>query len=55
MKENKTRNLAHGALIAAIYIVLTMVFRPISFASRRHSASCHTSHRLQFPVCLLDA
>jgi len=31
MKENKTRNLAHGALIAAIYIVLTMVFRPISF------------------------
>ena len=31
MKENKTRNLAHGALIAAIYIVFTMVFRPISF------------------------
>ena len=31
MKENKTRNLVFGALIAAIYVVLTMVFRPISF------------------------
>ena len=31
MKENKTRNLVYGALIAAIYIVLTMMFRPISF------------------------
>ena len=31
MKENKTRNLVYGALIAAIYVVLTMVFRPISF------------------------
>ncbi|MBR6614754.1 MAG: QueT transporter family protein [Lachnospiraceae bacterium] len=31
MKENKTRNLVFGALIAAIYVVLTMVFRPISY------------------------
>ena len=31
MKERKPRNLVHGALIAAIYIVLTMIFRPISF------------------------
>ncbi len=31
MKENKTRNLVHGALIAAIYVVLTIAFRPISF------------------------
>lgn len=31
MKENKTRNLVFGALIAAIYVALTMVFRPISF------------------------
>lgn len=31
MKENKTRNLVFGALIAAIYVVLTMMFRPISF------------------------
>lgn len=31
MKKNKTRNLVFGALIAAIYVVLTMVFRPISF------------------------
>ena len=31
MKENKTRNLVFGALIAAIYVVLTMAFRPISY------------------------
>ena len=31
MKEKKTRNLVHGSLIAAVYIVLIMVFRPISF------------------------
>lgn len=31
MKEKKTRNLVHAALIAAVYIVLIMVFRPISF------------------------
>lgn len=31
MKENKTRDLVFAALIAAIYVVLTMVFRPISF------------------------
>ena len=31
MKENKTRNLVHGALIASIYVVLTIAFRPISF------------------------
>lgn len=31
MKDNKTRNLVYGALIAAIYVVLTMAFRPISF------------------------
>lgn len=31
MKENKTRNLVFGALIAAIYVVLTMLFRPISY------------------------
>ena len=31
MKENKTRNLVFGALIAAIYVVLTIMFRPISF------------------------
>ena len=31
MKENKTRNLVFGALIAAIYDVLTMAFRPISY------------------------
>ena len=31
MKTNKTRNLVFGALIAAIYVVLTMVFRPFSF------------------------
>lgn len=31
MKENKTRNLVYGALIAAIYVVLTMAFQPISY------------------------
>lgn len=31
MKENKTRNLVFSALIAAIYVVLTMAFRPISY------------------------
>ena len=31
MKENKTRSLVHGALIASIYVVLTIAFRPISF------------------------
>lgn len=31
MKENKTRNMVYAAMIAAIYVVLTMVFRPISF------------------------
>ena len=31
MKENKTRNLVYGALIAAIYVVLTLMFRPISY------------------------
>ena len=31
MKENKTRNLVFGALIAAIYVVLTMLLRPISY------------------------
>lgn len=31
MKENKTRNLVFGALIAAIYVVLTLLLRPISY------------------------
>ena len=31
MKVNKTRNLVFGALIAAIYVVLTMMLRPISY------------------------
>ena len=31
MKENKTRNLVHSALIAAIYVVLTLLLRPISY------------------------
>ena len=31
MKENKTRNLVYGALIAAIYVVLTLMLRPISY------------------------
>ena len=31
MKENKTRNLVFGALIAAIYVVLTLMLRPISY------------------------
>ncbi|MBQ1190041.1 MAG: QueT transporter family protein [Lachnospiraceae bacterium] len=31
MKENKTRNLVFSALIAAIYVVLTLLLRPISY------------------------
>ena len=31
MKVNKTRNLVFGALIAAIYVVLTLMLRPISY------------------------
>ena len=31
MKKNKIRNLTHAALIGAIYIVLTLLFRPISY------------------------
>ena len=31
MKENKTRNLVFSALIASIYVVLTLLLRPISY------------------------
>jgi uncharacterized membrane protein len=31
MKENQTRNLVFSALIAAIYVVLTLLLRPISY------------------------
>ena len=31
MKKNKIRNLTHASLIGAIYIVLTLLFRPISY------------------------
>ncbi|MBR0130012.1 MAG: QueT transporter family protein, partial [Firmicutes bacterium] len=34
MTDNlRTRQLVQGALIAALYVVLTMVFAPISFGS----------------------
>ena len=31
MQENKTRNLVFSALIASIYVVLTLLLRPISY------------------------
>ena len=31
MKKNKIKNLTYASLIGAIYIVLTMLFRPISY------------------------
>ena len=33
MKENRIKNLTHAALIGAIYVVLTLLFRPISYGS----------------------
>lgn len=33
MKTNSTRNLTHAALVAAIYMLLTIIFRPISFGA----------------------
>ncbi|MBQ2564831.1 MAG: QueT transporter family protein [Oscillospiraceae bacterium] len=32
MKDNKVRFLAQGAMIAAVYVALTVVFAPISFS-----------------------
>ncbi len=31
MKNNKTRDMVYSALIAAIYVILTLLFRPISY------------------------
>ena len=33
MKNNTTRTLAYGAIIAALYVVVTMLFAPISFGT----------------------
>ena len=34
MNRKKTDFLVHGALIAAVYVALTMMFAPISFGRR---------------------
>ena len=55
MKENNLKNtyfLAYGAVIAAIYVALTMAFQPISFVSQ----FLRTSHAAYpQPACNLGA
>lgn len=36
MKNKSTLFLAQGAMIAAVYVVLTLVFAPISYGCVRH-------------------
>ena len=59
MKNNATNSpvltLVYGAAIAAIYVVLTMVFLPISFGSLSFSAYFRTLPRRQFRDSLSDA
>lgn len=60
-ENNKTVYfVAYGAVIAAIYTVLTLVFAPISFGPvqfriAEHCASCLSSHRQRCPACLSAA
>ena len=63
MKKEKTISvlfLVQSAMIAAIYVVLTIVFAPISFGQIQFSYRRSTDHparlslRLQFPDSLWD-
>lgn len=45
MKKMSTKMIVQGALIAAVYVVLTMVFRPLSFG-RENAIQCRISELL---------
>ena len=58
-KSNKVTFLTQAAVIAAIYVVLTIIFAPFSFGEVQVRISealttCHSSHRLRFRDCLSD-
>ena len=61
MRHKKTRLIAHAAMIAAIYVILTWLFAPFGFGevqirTRKHLLSCRPSHRLRcraFIGCLI--
>ena len=58
MKNKSTLFLVQAALIAAVYVVLTLVFAPFSYGEiqvqnfRSPRPSFHTSHQLPSPVFL---